>query len=341
MTLVRFRIAMRAVAACLAAVLALPAFAADTTTWKIQVWGPKRASLIPYEWYAKELAAKTGGRMKLEFTFDKGNPAEMLDLLKSGSADATYVCSQYVPKQAPLLTILDLPMFSPDNILAMGRTELALADHPAIEAELAAWNAKMLLPTPLPQYQLMGTRKVARLDDLKGAKIRMSGDMGRILAEYGAEVMTFPASESVAAMKSGKIELVSLPYPSTFAAYKLQDSSKYATENISLGAALCYLAVNVKSWEALPADVRKVMLDLREPLIARYPEAYAPEDAAAFAEFKAKGIELVKFNPVDRARLVARAIKAWDAWIDERQKQGLKGREVFEFTQKKMREYSK
>jgi TRAP-type C4-dicarboxylate transport system substrate-binding protein len=329
------------VAASLAAALAFPAFAADTTTWKIQVWGPKRASLIPYEWYAKEVAAKTGGRMNMEFTFDKGNPADQLDLLKSGTADATYVCSQYVPKKAPLLTILDLPMFSPDNILAMGRTELALADHPAIEAELASWNAKMLLPTPLPQYQLMGTRKVARVDDLKGAKIRMSGDMGRILAEYGAEVMTFPASESVAAMKAGKIELVSLPYPSTFVAYKLQDSSKYATENISLGAALCYLAVNVKSWDALPADVRKVMLDLREPLIARYPAAYAPEDAAAFAEFKAKGIELVKFNPVDRARLVARAIKAWDAWIDEREKQGLKGREVFEFTQKKMREFSK
>jgi TRAP-type C4-dicarboxylate transport system substrate-binding protein len=199
----------------------------------------------------------------------------------------------------------------------------------------------MLLPTPLPQYQLMGTRKVTRVDDLKGAKIRMSGDMGRILSEYGAEVVTFPAGESAAALKSGKIDLVALPYPTTFVAYKVPDSSKYATENISLGAALCYLAVNIKSWEALPADVRKTMLDLREPLVKRYPDAYATEDAIAFADFKAKGIELVKFNPVDRARLVNRAIKTWDAWIDEREKQGLKGRQVFEFTQQKMREYSK
>jgi TRAP-type C4-dicarboxylate transport system substrate-binding protein len=340
MSQAHFPFAMRAASACLAAALALPAFAADTT-WKIQVWGARRASLIPYEWYAKEVAAKTGGRMKMEFSYDKGNPAEMLDQIKSGAADATYVCSQYVPAKAPLLTVLDLPMFSPDDLVAMGRVELALADHPAIEAELRNWNAKMLLPTPLPQYQLMGTRKVTRVDDLKGAKIRMSGDMGRILAAYGAEVVTFPASESGAALKSGKIELVSLPYPSTFAAYKVQDSSKYATENISLGAALCYLAVNIKSWEALPADVRKVMLDLREPLIKRYPESYGIEDAAALADFRSKGVEFVKFNPVDRARLVARAIKTWDAWIDEREKQGLKGREVFEFTQKKIREYSK
>jgi TRAP-type C4-dicarboxylate transport system substrate-binding protein len=165
--------------------------------------------------------------------------------------------------------------------------------------------------------------------------------MGRILATYGAQIVTFPASESTAALKSGRIDLVSLGYPSTFAAYKVQDASKYATENISLGAALCYLAVNIKSWDALPADVRKVMLDLREPLNKRYPEAYAGEDAAALADFKSKGVEPVKFNPVDRARLVARAIKTWDAWIDEREKQGVKGREVFEFTQQKIREYSK
>ena len=341
MTLVRFPIAKRALSACLAALIAWPALAAQDTTWKIEVWGAKRASLIPYEWYAKEVASRTGGRMKMEFSYDKGNPAEQLDLLKSGSGDAAYVCSQYVPRKAPLATILDLPMFSPEDIVAMGRTELALADHPAIEAELREWNAKMLLPAPLPQYQLMGTRKVTRVDDLKGAKIRMSGDMGRILAEYGAEVTIFPASESPAALKSGKIELVALPYPSSFTSYKVDDASRYATENISLGAAFCYLAVNLKSWEALPADVRKVMLDLREPIIKRYPEAYGPENAAAFAAFKAKGVELVKFNPVDRARLVARSIKAWDAWIDEREKQGLKGREVFEFTQQKIREYTK
>ena len=328
---------LRTAGACLAAALA----ATTATTWKIEFWGPKRATLAPYEWYAKELAARTGGRMNLELSYDKGNPKDQIEQLNSGAADAAFVCSQYVTEKVPLATVLDLPMFTPSSVVALGRTELALAEHPAIEAELRKWNTKMLLPTPLAQHQLMGTRKVARIEDLKGAKIRMSGDMGRILAEYGAEVMTFPASESMPALKSGKIDLVSLPYPSTFAAYKVQDSSKYATENISLGAALCYLAVNIKSWEALPADVRKVMLDLREPLIKRYPDAYAIEDAASFADFKAKGIELVKFNPVDRARLVARAIKTWDAWIDEREKQGLKGRQVFEFTQQKMREYSK
>jgi TRAP-type C4-dicarboxylate transport system substrate-binding protein len=328
---------LRTAGACLAAALA----ATTATTWKIEFWGPKRATLAPYEWYAKELAARTGGRMNLELSYDKGNPKDQIEQLNSGAADAAFVCSQYVTEKVPLATVLDLPMFTPSSVVALGRTELALAEHPAIEAELRKWNTKMLLPTPLAQHQLMGTRKVARIEDLKGAKIRMSGDMGRILAAYGAEITMFPSPESPAALKSGRVDLVAFPYPATFAAYKVDEASKYATENISLGAALCFLGVNTKSWDGLPADVRKVMLDLREPMIARYADAYGAADAATVADFKAKGIEIVAFNPVDRARLVARAVRAWDAWVDEREKQGLPGREVFEFTQKKIREFSK
>jgi TRAP-type C4-dicarboxylate transport system substrate-binding protein len=332
---------IRAVCAVLAMALAGPSLAAGDITWKVQFWGPKRPSLFPYEWYAKELAAKTGGHMKLEISYDKGDPAASLDLLKSGSVDAAYICSQYVADKIPLSTVIDLPMFSPDNVTALGRVELALSDHPAIDGELRKWNTKMLLPTPLPQYQLMGTRKVARIDDFKGAKVRVSGEMGRILAAYGAEITNFPAPESAAALRSGRVDLVALGYPSTLAAYKVHEASKYVTQNISLGAAICFLGVNAKSWDALPADVRKTMLDLREPMVARYVEAYGTDDASTIAVFRSKGLEFVTFNPVDRARLVARAIKAWEAWVDERDKQGLRGREVFEFTQQKIREYTK
>jgi len=44
------------------------------------------------------------------------------------------------------------------------------------------------------------------------------------------------------------------------------------------------------------------------------------------------------FNPADRARLVARAIRVWQGWVEDREKQGLKGKEVFECTQAAIRE---
>ena len=325
-----------------AGVLALAAIpVAAETVWKVQIWGPKRASTELFEKYAKEVAARTNGQMKMEIAYGKGTPTDSADLLKAGSVDAAYFCAQYFAEKMPLTTVIDLPMFAPPNLRAMARVELALADQPAIDAEMAQWNAKILLPTPMPQYQLMGTRRVGSMDDLKGARVRISGEMGKILGEYGAQASVIASTESAAALKAGKLDLVALPYTYSFVTFKVDDASKYVTDKISLGAPLCFVGANRKSWDALPAATRKAMTDAREQLLSHYEDAYSSEDAANIATFKSKGIEFVDFKAVDRARLVARAIKVWQAWVDDRERQGLPGREVFEFTQQRIREYSK
>jgi hypothetical protein len=83
------------------------------------------------------------------------------------------------------------------------------------------------------------------------------------------------------------------------------------------------------------------MLELREPAVARYEQAYAVDDAAQITKFKSNGLQFVAFSPADRTRLVAKSIKVWNAWIEEREKEGLPGREVFIFTQEKIREYGR
>ena len=323
----------------LAALVAIPAMA--QTVWKVQVWGPRRASTELFEKYAKEVTVRTGGQMKFQIAYGKAGPGDSADLLKSGAVDGAYFCAQYYADKMPLATVIDLPMFAPADLKTVAKVELALSDQPAIDAELAKWNTRMLLPTPMPQYQLMGTRKVASIEDLQGARVRISGEMGKILGEYGAQPSVIASTESAAALKAGKLDLVALPYSYSFVSFKIDDASKYVTDKISLGAPLCYVGANRKSWDALPASTRKAMTEARERLLDRYEDMYSAEDAANVAAFKSKGLEFVAFKPVDRARLTARAIKVWQAWVDERERKGLAGREVFEFTQQKIRESSR
>jgi TRAP-type C4-dicarboxylate transport system substrate-binding protein len=187
----------------------------------------------------------------------------------------------------------------------------------------------------------MGTRRIARIDDLRGAKVRISAQMGKIFEEFGATTVHMSGPEAYAALKSGTLDAFSTSYPVAFASSRIHEVSKYATDKISLGAQLCYFGVSLKAWEALPPKTRLVMQGLRQPAVARYEEIYAREDAATIASFKQQGMEFVAFHPADRARLVAKAIKYWQAWIEERDRQGLRGREVFEFTQAKAREFSR
>lgn len=315
--------------------------AAAEITWKTSIWGERRSSSEPIEWYAKEVAAKTGGRMKIEVAYDASAKATAApEQLKSGVSSGAYFCSSYYGDKMPLTSVMELPMFAPQSIPVLSRVELALADHPAIQEELGRWNVKMLLPAPLPQYQLMGTRRIARIEDLRGAKVRISAEIGKIFEEYGATTRLVSGNEAAAALKSGALDAYSTAYPVTFAAHRVHEVSRYVTDNISLGSQLCYFGVSRKAWDALPAAIQQVMLGLRPLAVAKYAEIYAREDAATIALFKKQGLEFVSFNATDRARLVARSIKVWQAWVDEREKQGLKGREVFEFAQAKIREFS-
>jgi hypothetical protein len=83
------------------------------------------------------------------------------------------------------------------------------------------------------------------------------------------------------------------------------------------------------------------MLELREPLLQRFEDLYARENATTAAAMKQQGVEYIPFSAIDRTRLVAKAIKVWQAWVEEKEKQGLKGREVFEFAQAKIREFTR
>src|SRR5438067_1492982 len=83
----------RAAAAALALMSAAAAGAAD---WKAGIWGPARSQLEPLEWYAKEVAAKTAGRMKIELVYDgQAKGSDAVEWIKGGKYDATYICTAY------------------------------------------------------------------------------------------------------------------------------------------------------------------------------------------------------------------------------------------------------
>ena len=181
-----------ALAATLGTTLALFASPAPgAATWRAAISGQQRAGTLPFEWYAKEVAAKTGGELKIVFTYGQIKSPEGFDALKSGGAEAASFCSSSYPGKVSLPTVLELPMFAPENITALGRVQMALGSQPAMQAELKSWNVKMLVPAPLPQFQLMGTRRIAKVEDFQGVKVRASPEMGKILQEYGASIVQF------------------------------------------------------------------------------------------------------------------------------------------------------
>jgi TRAP-type C4-dicarboxylate transport system substrate-binding protein len=332
-------------ALAIVAALALPAGSphAQQTTWKVAVFGPPRAVTAPIEHLAKEVGAKTGGQVKIEPVYGEAlsKATEIIDGLKAGAFEAGLLCGSYYPAKIPLFSVLDLAMFTPDDIMAQARVQMALAEHPAVAAEFKRWNLRMLLPSPLPQYQMMGKRRIAKVEDLKGVRIRVSGEMARVLEDYGAVKSLVPAPETYTSLERGVVDMVTFPSTFSFASYRLHEISKFFIDKVSLGSQPCFWGVNEAAWSKLSPAHQKLMIDLREPAVQAAIRAFAAADEKNYADWKARGIEIINFPPAERAKLAANAGKHWQEWVQDKDKKGLPGKAVFEFAQAKIKEHAK
>jgi TRAP-type C4-dicarboxylate transport system substrate-binding protein len=320
-----------------------PAAGARPATWTVAIFGPPRPITAPMEFLAKEVAAKTGGELKIEPVYGEAlsKATEMLDGLKAQAFEVATLCAAYYPAKLPLFTVLDLPMLAPDDIMAQARVQLALAEHPAMQQEFKRWGIRMLLPIPLPQYQLMGRKRITKAEDLKGVRVRVSGEMAKVLEDFGAVKALVPAPEAFTALERGVLDMSTFPGTFGFVSYRLHEISRYYIDKISLGSQPCFWGVTEAAWRKLSGPTRQLILDLRQPAIQTSIEAFAATDAKSYPEFRARGIEIIDFPPAERARLAANAGKHWQEWVADREKRGLPGRLILEFVQAKIKEYTR
>lgn len=319
--------------------LLAPASAGQPASWKVAIFGPPRPTTVPIEFLAREVAAKTGGQIKIEPVYGEAlsKANEMLDGLRARAFEAALLCASYYPAKLPLFTVLDLPMLAPDDIMAQARVQMALAEHPAVQQEFKRWSIRMLMPTPLPQYQLMGRKRIAKAEDLKGVRIRVSGEMSKVLEDFGAVAALVPAPEAFTALERGILDMSTFPGTFGFVSYRLHEISKYYIDKISLGSPPCFWGVTETAWSKLSPEQQRLMLELREPAIREAMQAYTAADAKNYPEFKSRGIEVLNFPAAERARLSANAGKHWQAWVADKEKRGLPGTQILDFVQAKIK----
>lgn len=315
---------------------------AQQHTWKAALFGPPRAVTVPLDWYAKQVAAKTNGQVKIELVYGEAlsKATEMPDGLRSGAFEVAMLCASYYPGKLPLFTVLDLAMLTPDDILALAKLQLAVAEHPAVAQEFKRWNLRMLLPIPLPQYQIMSKQRITKVEDLKGVRIRVSGEMARVLEDYGAVKSLVPAPEVYPALERGVVDAATFPGTYAFASYRLNEIAKYYIDRISLGSQPCFHAVSETAWSKLSPEQQKILTDLRLPAMEQAAQAYRAADEKNYPQWRATGVEIIEFPASERAKLQANAEKHWLEWAEDKEKRGLPGRELLQFVRTKMKELS-
>jgi len=215
----------------------------------------------------------------------------------------------------------------------------AVMRHPLIEEELRTrWNAMYLMPALLAPYEFMGNRRIGSIADFKGVRMRISGANATVLEKYGAVPTMVTAPETYTALERGTIDMVGFPWTDSFGVFRLHEVSKYATVGMAMSGFGCYATVSIDAWNKLPEDLKAMLPQVREAVTQAYFDAYEEGDRHWLPIFQEK-LEIVKFPPEERAKMVAASEPLWLAWAAEQDKAGLKGTEMLAFTKEQVAKF--
>lgn len=301
--------------------------------WNVSLWGKRRAFTEHVEKLAELVSEKTGGAFTLNISYGGlSNNRENLDGISIGAFEMAQFCAGYHRDKNPSITVLELPFLGVSSLEQEVELSMAVYQHPATVADLARWNATLLMPSPLPQYNIVGVGDAPKtLADFEGLSVRATGGIGAAMSSIGAVPTSMSASEVRQAMDSGVVKAVSFA-PHAHMSFGTIENGTWWTTNLNPGTVNCPVVVNTDALEDLSAAHREALLSSVDEALEHYIDNYngATMDAwgPALAE---RGIEQVTFTQSEIAAFKeAAAAPAASAWIDQNSAAGLPAQELYD-----------
>ncbi len=317
-----------------AAALALAGEAA-ATEWNVSLWGKRRAFTEHVEALAELVAEKTNGEFTLNLSYGGlSKNRENLDGISVGAFEMAQFCAGYHPDKNPTLTVLELPFLGVATLEEEVAVSHAVYGHPAAQEDLGRWNAKLLMTSPMPQYNLVGTGEPRdELSEFAGMRVRATGGLGKAFEAVGAVPTSVTATEAQQAMETGLVDTVAFAQHAHLS-FKTIDLADWWTENLNPGTVNCPVVVNIDAYNDL-SDAHRAALD---EAVGEAIEHYLANYAALLAKWDQilaeKSVEVVAIadDEIEKFRSMA-ADPIHDAWISEMSASGLPAQELYDLVQ--------
>ncbi len=310
------------------------------TEWNVSLWGKRRAFTEHVEKLAELVAEKTNGEFTLNISYGGlSKNRENLDGISIGAFEMAQFCAGYHRDKNRTITVLELPFLGVNTLEEEVAVSNAVYAHPAAQEEMAQWNARLLMPSPMPQYNLVGTgEKRDTLEKMKGMRVRATGGIGEAFKRIGAVPTSVTATEAYQAMASGVVDTVAFA-PHAHLSFGTINIADWWTANLNPGTVNCPVVVNIDAYEALSDAEREALDGSVDEAIAHYIDNYNQLLAkwdTILAEKKVEKVFIAEEELAKFRQLASEPIR--DEWIAEMEAQGLPGQELYDLVQTTLKE---
>lgn len=286
-------------------------------------WGSVHAT----QPWIKQLEQASGNTVKVELyanqSLAKGSQSWMA--VKNGIADISWNAMAVYPGMNPLAEVITLPGLPyTDPMQASAALWTLFEKYPALSQPYA--DNKVLALYTSDMFNLVSTKPIRTLEDLKGKKIRtVAGPLVDALKALGAVPVVIPMPDVYLGLQRGTID-GALASWEPYNGFRFYEVAKYVITNAPFGFSFFSIAMNKKQFDALP-DQAKTALEAQSGLAGSvwFAEKFSFSSRSVLQTLRDKGVEIntLELSPEERVRWIERgATPIWETWVTSAEKKG-------------------
>jgi TRAP-type transport system periplasmic protein len=283
--------------------------------------------------WAEKIGKLTNGKVKIKMFSGGalGKPTSQFMSLKKGVMDIAFVVPSYTPGEFPLTSFTDLPFLFENG-------EKASKVVWKVYQKYLKDEYKDVVPlwfyTTEPGMFHTTKKQIKVMEDFKGLKLHTSSKThADALKKFGAVPMMGTITEWYESMERNISDGVQVPM-NAMPGFRFHEVTKYHTmTNFTLTAFL--VAMNKRSWEKLPADVQKVIMDnagLEMAILSG--KTYDKIGQFGIGMAKKAGNVIYELPMSEKKRLMDQTLSVREAWVNQMAEKGLPGKEVLDYALK-------
>ena len=314
----------------------LPAFA-KTYRWQPSSWLPSGISWDTIAYVSDYVKRMSNGRIVMKPSAPGAivPVSEQLEAVSMGVMQATFIWPGYFPGQLPVAFTHGDSMAAPKTIAEMrylyeqyegGRIMKILREEYAKHGVHLVGNVYWTLDN-----LMISKKPINGIKDINGLKFRSSELIALQLAKLGAGTIWTPSTEIYTMLSTGGVDAITFSHAADDVAMGFHEVTKYWVKfPTAVGPAADAFIVNLKTWNALPDDLKAILEAACEIGSARnkFEAELAITEAWKVAE--KKGIEVIEWSEEDARTLAGLAREV----VPEKYFEDKAFKEIFAITEK-------
>jgi TRAP-type C4-dicarboxylate transport system substrate-binding protein len=313
--------------------VALPTLARAETKLTYSNFFPptNHQSKLAEEW-CKEVEKRTGGKIVVDYypggTLSKA--AQCYDGVVEGISDIGLSCLAYSRGRFPVMAAVDLPR---GYMTATQATNTANAVYEHFKPEELADTEPMYFNGHGPGLLFTANKPVKTLDDMKGLKIRTTGNVASQAQALGATPVAKSMSENYQLLQKGVVDGSMHPIESN-KSFKLGEVCKFGTDDFSVAyTTVFFIVMNKDKWAQIDPESQQIIREINKEWAAKHAAAWDAADAEGRQFFMDQGGQIVELSDAESAAWRTAMQPVLDNYVTELDAKGLDGKTILEFTQ--------